>query len=175
MIMKLAIRHNSLHNRVKKREKVKRTKPDGVGYSIESRYDWIEKDINNPQKKELGQWMQLYIVIDGVEYKDCVILEPIQWSKHNNRLYTYFDKQKIYAHEIAWYLEHGAMPGKLRFKDGNTMNYSIHNLEERGSTKTYQAQVRVGDKIKCLGSYSTKEAAIEAQNAFKALRKMGLV
>jgi len=39
----------------------------------------------------------------------------------------------------------------------------------------YQARVRVGDKIRCLGSYPTREAAVDAQDAFKALLRMGIV
>lgn len=121
--------------------------------------------------------MQPYIMTDeGYERPDGeAFLEPIQWSKHNNRLYTYDKKVKWWAHELAWVIEYGKSPKKLKFKDGNTMNYAISNLEERGPAKPYQAQVRVGDKIRCLGSFVTKEEAVEAQNAFKALLRMGIV
>lgn len=166
--------NRKFHNRPKLREKIKRTKPSPVGYSIDSRYAWIERDIHHHEKKQLGQYMQLYIVLDDREYRDRVILEPVKWSKHNHRLYTHFGKEKIYAHEIAWYLEHGVMPGPLRFKDGDTTNYAISNLEER-VVKPYQARVRVGSEIRCLGSYLTREEAVAAQDAFKALRAMGIV
>ena len=154
------------HNRPKKRDKLKRADPEPTGG-----YGWLDQ-----AKTKLGRYMQLYVMVDGERRRDGeAILEPIQWSNHNHRLYTRDKGVKWWAHELAWVVEHGVMPGKLRFKDGNTQNYSIHNLVERGPAKPHQAQVRVGSEIRCLGSYVTKAEAVATQDAYKALVRLGIV
>jgi len=137
-----------------------------VGHSIETMYDFTEDGL-------IGRRFEMYR--DG--YSDGGIhLDPVKWRKLlDGRLYITFNGDRWYAHQIAWYLKHKVKPHKIKFKDGDKSNYRLNNLEIKTTTRRpYQAQVRVNGKTISLGSYSTREEQQEAQNAFKALRKMGL-
>lgn len=104
--------------------------------------------------------------------------DPVKWNAlDDGRLYITHQSKKLYAHHLVWLLVHGEMPKKIIFRDGDRSNVDPDNLIAPQTTikRSYQARVRVGDTIRCLGSYPTKEEAVEAQNAFKALVKMGLV
>ena len=103
--------------------------------------------------------------------------DPVKWNQlDDGRLYITHQGKKLYAHQLVYLLVHGEIPKKIIFKDGDRSNIDPDNLTLGGIKKpSYQARVRVGSQIRCLGSYSTREAAVAAQDAFKALMRMGIV
>jgi hypothetical protein len=107
------------------------------------------------------------------------------------------------AHRLAFYMVHGTEPaGEIDHIDGNTQNNAIANLREasrlqnarnrrstagfqhRAELKTnpFQARIKVDEKIKHLGMFSTAEAARRAYEAaanryfgeFSPARRLGL-
>lgn len=103
--------------------------------------------------------------------------DPVQWRElDDGRLYITHQGKKLYAHHLVYLLVHGEMPKRVQFRDGDRSNIDPDNLIAIDMHKpSYQARVRVADKIRCLGSYPTHEEAVAAQDAFKALMKMGIV
>jgi len=77
------------------------------------------------------------------------------------------------AAAIAWKEQTGEELPKgtrIRHKDGNPWNNHISNLERvgAGTGGSYQAATRVAGVRVSLGSYKTREAAVEAVAAFRA-------
>jgi hypothetical protein len=76
------------------------------------------------------------------------------------------------AAQIAWKKQTGEELPKgtrIRHKDGNPWNNHISNLERAGlgTGGTYQAATRVSGVRVSLGSFRTREAAVEAVRAFR--------
>jgi len=76
------------------------------------------------------------------------------------------------AASIAWKEQTGEELPKgtrIRHKDGNTWNNHISNLERAGlgTGGVYQAATRVAGVRVALGSYKTREEAVEAVRAFR--------
>jgi len=117
------------------------------------------------------RYMQTKDKTDVGEFTD-----PVKWSTRNRRLYVLTKRWgAIWAHELTWVLTYGDYPqGRVEYIDGDGKNYKASNLRLRVA-KPYQARVRVGSEIRCLGSYPTREEAVAAQDAFKALMKLGIV
>lgn len=145
-----------------------------------------KKEVNN--KNPVGNTLDTQFVIRsdgrigrlyayGHHYSGDHFNDPVQWRElDDGRNYITHEGKKLYAHHLVWFLVHGEMPKQIKFKDGDKSNFNVENLVAQGIRKpTHQARVRVGDTIKCLGSYPTREAAVEAQDAFKALKAMGIV
>lgn len=63
-----------------------------------------------------------------------------------------------------------------RYEEKRSQDIAPENLVKLELHKHwYQARVRIGGTIRCLGSFPTRKAAVEAQDAFKALSDMGLI
>jgi len=74
---------------------------------------------------------------------------------------------------LAWKEQTGEQLPKgtrIKHKDGNPWNNHIDNLERAGvgTCGSYQAATRIAGVRVSLGSYKTREAAVEAVDAFRA-------
>lgn len=94
-----------------------------------------------------------------------------------------FNKKKLFAHRIVWYLHHGYWPSEIDHIDRNPGNNKIENLREVSSrqnqqntqrfnfgcyltqdTNKWRARLFVEGKKISLGCFNSKE---EAQKAYK--------
>lgn len=107
-------------------------------------------------------------------------------------LRVFWDGKYHKAHRVAWFLTYGEWPkGQIDHIDGDKTNNRINNLRDVTQTvnmynqtkahkhnKTgvlgvgfngysYQAKIRIGNKLKYLGSYATKEEASRAYQTYK--------
>lgn len=136
------------------------------GHSIDTMFDFTADGL-------IGRRTKMYR--DGCTDGE-ITLCAVKWrTLADGRRYITFEGDRWYAHQIAWFLRYKSKPHKITFKDGDKSNYRLSNLQLKTTTRRpYQAQVRVNGKTISLGSYSTREEQQAAQEAYKALRKMGL-